>query len=334
MKKMRVTMKTNTVKSALRNCGLCFCLIGGLAQAADTPATALLVLNKDDATLAILDPTSFKVIAKVSTGESPHEVATSADGKWAFVSNYGHGGRSISVIDLVAQKEKRVDVGELIGVHGISSMGGKGVFSSEAGKLVATYDPATGKIERLVSTNQDMTHMVMMNRDNSKLFTTNMVSGTVTIAERGTPWTQTSVAVGQRPEGFDLSPDGTEIWTATYGDGNMAIVDVATKKLKQTFTTNTKRINRVKFTLDGKMALASDMGGGELVIFDVATRKEVKRMQVGKNPEGILMDPSGQRAFVAVTGDNEVAVVDLKSMNVTTRFSAGKGPDGMAWAKR
>lgn len=92
----------------------------------------------------------------------------------------------------------------------------------------------------------------------------------------------------------------------------------------------------MKITADGKLALVSDMAGGELVIFDVASRKELKRMQLGTSPEGILMDPSGQRAFVAVTGDDEIAVIDLKSLNVTTRFSPGKGtgPDGMAWAKR
>jgi DNA-binding beta-propeller fold protein YncE len=223
-------------------------------------------------------------------------------------------------------------------VHGIAAMDGKAVFASESARLVATCDPANGKIERLVSTNQAMTHMVMLNRDNTKLFTTNMISGTVTIAERGpqTAWIPTAVPVGDGPEGLDLSPDGKELWTATYGDGKMAIVDVASKKVKQTFATNTRQANRVKITPDGKLALVSDMGGGELVIFDVASRKEVKRMRVGSSPEGILIEPSGQRAFVAVTGGDEVAVIDLKTLSVTKRFSPGKGtgPDGMAWAKR
>jgi YVTN family beta-propeller protein len=311
-------------------------LVSVLAHAADTPSPALLVLNKEEATLAIVDPNSFAVIVKIPTGPDPHEVAASADGKWAFVSNYGRGGRSISVIDLVAQKERRVDVGQWTGVHGIAAMDGKAVFASESARLVATYDPATGKLERLVPTNQEMSHMVLLNRDNSKLFTTNMGSGTVTIAERGAPWTATAVAVGQGPEGFDLTPDGKEIWAANYGDGKLAVVDVATKKVKLTFATNTRRANRVKITPDGKLALVSDMGGGELVIFDTATHKEVKRVRLGSSPEGILIEPSGQRAFVAVTGDDEVAVIDLRSLSVTKRFSPGKGtgPDGMAWSKR
>lgn len=311
--------------------------------AAETPSTALLVLNKQEATLAIINPATLKVVAKVPTGEGPHEVAVSADGKWAFVSNYAKGGTSISAIDLVAQKERRIDVGELRGVHGIAAfetkaMGGKGIFASEAMKAVASYDPATGKIEKLVDTHQDRSHMVVISRDGTKMFTSNMGSGSISIIEKNAAgvWSAASVDVGANPEGIDLTPDGKEIWTATYGDGKLAVVDVASKKLKVTFPSNTRRANRVKITLDGTHALVSDMGGGDLVIFDVASRKEIKRIALGTNPEGILMDPSGSRAFVAVTGEDQVAVIDLKTLTVATRFSPGKGtaPDGMAWARR
>src|SRR5215510_5902640 len=75
---------------------------------------ALLVLNKSESTLAIVDPATLKVLARVPTGEAPHEVAASEDGRFAFVSNYGTGdrpGNTISVIDIAARKElKRVDL--------------------------------------------------------------------------------------------------------------------------------------------------------------------------------------------------------------------------------
>jgi len=320
----------------LRTIGQVCWIAAASLQAAETPSPALLVLNKEEATLAIVNPESFKIVAKIPTGNSPHEVAASADGRWAFVSNYGSGGRTISVIDLIAQKERRVDVGALRGVHGIATQSGKAIFASEAAKAVASYDPVTGKIEKLVDTNQDVSHMVVLGPDGKKMFTTNMGSGTVTIAERGATWTATSVKVGDGPEGIDVSPDGKEIWTATYGDGNIVVVDVAARRVKQTFPSHTRRANRVKITPDGRFALVSDMGGGELVIFDVPARKEIKRLRLGASPEGVLIEPSGERAFVAVTGDNQVAVIDLKTMSVVFRFSPGdgSGPDGMAWAAR
>jgi len=63
------------------------------------------------------------------------------------------------------------------------------------------------------------------------------------------------------------------------------------------------------------------------------TRKELKRLPLGREPAGILVTPDGERAYVAVTGDDNVAIVDLKSLELTGRLTTGTGPDGMAWVK-
>src|SRR2546422_11472144 len=74
----------------------------------------LLVLNKEDATLAIVDPESGTILGRVPVGQGPHELVTSSDGKYAFASNYGTGpapGHTISMVDVAAQKElRRVDI--------------------------------------------------------------------------------------------------------------------------------------------------------------------------------------------------------------------------------
>src|SRR5688572_20593486 len=81
----------------------------------------LLVLNKEDATLALVDPASASVVTHGGTGAGPHEVVVSDDGKWAFASNYGTGpapGRTISMIDLAARKElRRIDISPLSRPH-------------------------------------------------------------------------------------------------------------------------------------------------------------------------------------------------------------------------
>ena len=86
--------------------------------------------------------------------------------------------------------------------------------------------------------------------------------------------------------------------------------------------------------VDGKHALVSDLAAGELVIVDVAARRAIKRIALGKAPEGIVIEPSGARAFVAVNGDNFIAVIDLNSFTVTGKLTPGNGPDGMAWVGR
>jgi YVTN family beta-propeller protein len=306
--------------------------------AAQTPSPALLVLNKEGS-LAIVDPESRKVVGRVRVGESPHEVAASEDGKLAFVSNYGSAtpGRSISVIDLAAQKElHRVDLDPLMKPHGLWVAEGKLYFTAEANMIVGRYDPAANRIDWLLGTGQSSTHMVMVTKDASRIFTANIGSDSVSMFERSgsLTWNQTVIPVGKGPEGFDVTPDGQQLWAANSRDGSISMIDIAAKRLIRTFGVQTKRSNRLKFTPDGRLVLISDLEGGDLLVMERATRREVKRMKVGKNPAGILIVPDSSRAYVAVTGDNNVAVVDLKTLELTARISTGDGPDGMAWAVR
>ena len=142
------------------------------------------------------------------------------------------------------------------------------------------------------------------------------------------------VKVGSGPEGFDVLGDGKTIWVANAQDGTVSIVDFASKKVIDTLAVNVRGANRLKFTLDGKTALISMLGGPELVFVDVATRSVVKRLMIGSGAGGIVMQPDGARAFVACSPDDYVVVIDLKTMDVVGKIDAGGEPDGMAWAVR
>src|SRR6476659_5961024 len=132
--------------------------------------------------------------------------------------------------------------------------------------------------------------MVLTTRDAKLLFTSNIASDSVSAIQQGADgaWTQTVIPVGKGPEGLDLSPNGRELWSAHSRDGGVSIIDVATKKVTHTIPLGTKRSNRIKLTPDGKFALVSDLESGDLVVVDAAARKEIKRIALGKMPEGIL----------------------------------------------
>lgn len=306
---------------------------------AQAPGPRLVVLNKEDATLVTVDPASGRVLGRVATGEAPHEVAVSADGRLAFVGNYGGQtpGTTISVIDLQAMKElKRVDVSPLRRPHGMHVAGGKLYFTAELNRIVARLDPSTYQTDWLFGTGQASTHMVWVAPDASRLFTANIGSDSISIIERGQnplAWNATVVPVGKGPEGFDVTPDGRQLWAAQSRGGGVSIVDLEQKKVIGTIDLQMKRSNRLKFTPDGKTALVSDLDAGELLVIDVASRQVAKKIALGKMVEGILIEPGGARAYVAVNGDNHVAVVDLKTLTVTGRIETGRGPDGMAWVK-
>ena len=147
-------------------------------------------------------------------------------------------------------------------------------------------------------------------------------------------WNQTVIAVGRGDEGFDVSPDGHELWTANAQDGTLSVIDLESRKVTATLDAKTFGANRLKFTPDGKLVLISSLGDGDLVIYEAASRKQFKRVHIGHGAAGILMDPDGKRAFIACSPDNYVAVLDLKTLEVTSHIDVGGEPDGLAWASR
>ncbi|HEY2431825.1 MAG TPA: beta-propeller fold lactonase family protein [Vicinamibacterales bacterium] len=297
----------------------------------------LIVLNKDDATLAVIDPATGRTLGTVPTGEAPHEAAVSEDGRMAFAANYGAQtpGSTISVIDLTTMKElRRVDVSPLRRPHGLFVRNGGLYFTAETNRIIGRYDPGSNTIDWLLGSGQAGTHMIWVNHDATKMVTCNIGSNSLTIYERGAnalAWNEAVVAVGRGPEGFDVSPDGRQVWAAHSRDGGVSIVDLDQKKVIETIDVHTKVSNRLKFTPDGKTVLISDDEAGEVLVIDVGTRTVTKKIPAGKGSEGILMPPDGGYAYVAVNAENHIAVVDLKTLTVVRTIDTGRGPDGMAW---
>ncbi|HEY0778859.1 MAG TPA: hypothetical protein VGD56_12895 [Gemmatirosa sp.] len=342
-----------------------------LHAVAPTVSPALLVLSKTDHVLSIVDPATLRIVAQVPSGPDPHEVVASADGRMAYISNYGGGAyHTLTPVDLDQPRALPViELGALRGPHGLDVQGGKVWFTAEAARVVGRYDPATAQVDWVLGTGQDRTHMLIVSPDGQRVITTNVNAGTVSILEaraaRGpsgpppgsppggpplgappgpppgaspgpprTDWTSTVVPVGRGAEGFDVSPDGKEAWVANAGDGTISVIDLGTRRVVQTLAADVRGANRLKFTPDGALAFVSTLGGSDVTVLRAATRAVVKRIPVGHGAAGIQMQPDGARVYVACTPDDYVAVIDVRSLAVVGRVTAGREPDGLAWAVR
>jgi YVTN family beta-propeller protein len=85
-------------------------------------------------------------------------------------------------------------------------------------------------------------------------------------------WNETVIPVGKGDEGFDISPDGRELWTANAQDGTLSVIDLTMRTVTATLDAKTFGANRLKFTPDGKLVLISSLRDGDLVIYDASSR--------------------------------------------------------------
>lgn len=374
-------LQTNLVRCVvlLSSFALCTSVVVPKMEETATPSPALVVVVRGTGYqgLEIIDPKMNKVVKSVpiGPGANPHLVAVSDDGKFAYVTNPGGlnvgsdpkapRGVFISVIDLTAGKEvRRVETGPGSYPHDIKFSGGKVYFTMEMYETIGCYNPATDKIAWSQGTAQIRTHQLVVSNDQTKIFTANSGSDSVSAITRWVKgvdtqtfnhqpppnWAIANIHVGNGPEGIAMSPDDKEVWVPTRGDGGLSIIDVDSKKVIQTIKLNAKDPNRLQFTPDGKRVVITDEGADEdregvVMIFDAKTRKEIKRFKLDTAqgfvfapgiviPHGVQISPDSSRAYVSVLAGKSIAVYDLNKLEMIARIAVGNYPEGMAWAER
>lgn len=312
----------------------------------------LLVANKHSNTLCFIDPETLTVTETITTGPNPHEIIVTPDQRIAYLSNYAPPGNTISVIDLVKRKHiKQIETGEYNRVHGsaIAPDGRHAYFTAGQTGYVVEVDTRTNEVTRGIPTHGKISHMVYVSPDGTKLYTANIVSENVSVIERSSGKLITQIKCGSGVEGMAFTPDGKHLWAANQTGGSIAVIDVESNTVIETFDCPGMPA-RIRFTTDGKLALVPGwIKEGVLIVIDVKTRSEIKRIRVGDFAIGVEISPDGKRAFVgcedagkvnkgpngvenislSLKESDGVHVINMKTLEVEAVIKTGLGPDPM-----
>lgn len=294
----------------------------------------LLVLNKHEDTMSFVDPVALRPMAKIATGPNPHEIVVSKDQRYAFLSNYAPPGNTISVIDLIGRKHvKQIGTGDYSRIHGAAMApdGRHAYFTAGQTGYVVEIDTEKWEVTRAIPTHGKISHMVLVSPDGKRLYTANIATENVSVIDIGSGEVITQIPCGKGCEGMAFAPDGKHLWVGNQTGGSISIVDTATNNVVETIECAGMPV-RIKFTADGKLGLIpSWTEQGELVVIDVSSRKELKRIPVGSQAIGIEISPDGQRAFVGCEKVDGVHAIDLATLSVVEVIHTGNGSDAMAW---
>jgi YVTN family beta-propeller protein len=304
------------------------------APALEAVDGTLLVTNKGDDTLVLVDPVSMEVRGRIATGEGPSQVVVGPKGRRAYVANYGHSaaGSTISVIDLGrAEVVETWDLAPHSRPHGMAFDGkGRLWVTVETSQAVLCLDPARGgAVVRMVATGEDIGHMLAVAPRRGLVFVSNIGSGTVTVAPtEGGEVRQ--IEVGRGPEGIAVSPDETEVWVANRYEDQLVVLAPGAGTVKARIPTGDFP-TRVRFTPDGSRVLVSHVRGGEILVYDARGRRRVATLAGGEAPVAVLATPDGRHAFVADTRANRVRAYDLVTGRLLGEVDTGIQPAAAAW---
>ncbi|MEM7481713.1 MAG: hypothetical protein AAF481_11110 [Acidobacteriota bacterium] len=328
---------------------LCLALWG---IALPVSGATLVVANKSEATVSLVDLKSRQVVATLPTGDGPHEVAISPDGTQAVISNYGRRtpGSSLTRIDIAEAKViDTIDLGDYRRPHGMVYLDDQRILATaEDNQALIEVALDSAEVVRALPTDQEISHMVAASPDGKHAFVTNIGSNSLTAFDLSSGERRGHVETGDGAEGLAIAPDGLQVWVTNRSADTVSVVDAETLDILAEIAVEGFPI-RLQITPDGATALVSNARGGNLAVLDTAERKVRAKIDLpltaqdtegrlfsdrfgdSSVPIGIVIEPSGKRAYVAHTHADRISVVDLESGERTALLTAGKEPDGMGW---
>lgn len=333
---------------------LAFTACALLAASAGQAAT-LVVANKAEATVSLVDLASGEVRATLPTGEGPHEVAVSGDGRLALISNYGTRqapGSTLTLIDVAAARVVRtIDLGEYRRPHGLVWLpdGQRAVVTAEANKALLVIDAIGGTVLFSLSTSQEISHMVALTPDGRRAFVANIGSGSLTAVDLEKRHVIASVPTGAGAEGVAVTPDGGQVWVTNRAADTVTVLDASSLEVLATLPAPSFPIRAVA-TPDGAHVLVTAARSGDIKVFDAASRRLARAVMLevaasetagrlfgdafgsSSVPIGIVVTPDGRRAYVAHANADVISVVDLATWQRVGSLRAGKEPDGMGFS--
>ena len=332
----------------LRSLFFTMALVGLLSPVASTACAAeLLVGNKSADTVWRLSLRDGRRIGEFRTGDAPHEIAVSPDGRSAVVTNYGGAktGSTLSVLDLVGGRPTRsIDLGQHGAPHGLRFLpdGRRVLVTAEASASVVIVDVGTGEIEREIDVGAGTGHMVAVSPDGQVAYLTKIQAGTLSRIDLQTGMKTVERPAGKGAEGVAVRPDGAEVWVTNREDGTLTVHDPRTLAVKRRMSSKGFPI-RVVFSADGTLAFVTNARAATLAVFNARTKVPVATVPLSRDdvtyqptmlgnaalPIGVVVAADRPRAYVAISGGDRIAVIDTQRWQVIDYWVTGREPDAL-----
>ncbi len=309
-------------------------------------AQSLLVVNQGDANLSVVDPASARQVATIAektTAVHGHEIAASADGRFAFVPIYGStgvgkpgiDGHDMLVIDLPSRRIiDDIDFGHGVRPHlpVLDPSSGLLYVTTELDKTVTAVDPRTRKIVGTIPTGQEESHMLALSHDGHRGYTANVGPGTVSVLDMVGRKTVAVIPVSKTVQRISVSADDKLVFTSDQTKPQLAVIDTQTNQVK-TWVPLPGLGYGTAATPDGRWLLVAVPSTNQVAVVDLGSMQVTRRVDVANSPQEVLIRPDGKVAYVSCAGSGKVAAIDLAQWNVQNLIDVGKFADGLAWAR-
>ena len=299
---------------------------GGATSKPSSSSGLLLIVSMDESRVDIIDETTLRTLASLSTGKSPHEVRVAPDGRTAYVVS----GPTITAIDLSSRTIKRTfDFGEFAAHDVRISRDGRRLWAACArAQTVLEIDNDTGAVLNRFRTSRDGAWFVEVNPEETKLYTPNLEGTSVSVITRATGEVKV-LPLEYRAYGIDRTPDGRLVLVSGRG---VAVIDTSRDAIVRTIATTPPDTGRIRITPDGRRVVVAMEKS--VAVFEIASGRLLRETPLPASPKVMALSGDGRRAYLSNPEDHSATIVDLEQGRVLTTVKTGRRPDGIAWAPK
>jgi YVTN family beta-propeller protein len=221
--------------------------------------------------------------------------------------------------------------------HVITDREGQRAFvTSSEENAITVLDIARRTVIGKIGT-QASPHGLRPSPDGRELYVANVGDGSVSVVDTTTLKAVARIPVGKAPVQVGFTPDGRQVYVSLRDENRVAIIDVATRRVIGKVDVARNPI-QLYATSDGKSMYVANQGStktpdDKVSIIDLASRKVTTTVTTGLGAHGVVVEDSGQTAFVTNIDAGTVSAIDTASQRVTSTFSVGAGPNGITYRR-
>lgn len=157
-----------------------------------------------------------------------------------------------------------------------------------------------------------------------RIFVTNERGDTISVINGETLTVESTIAIGERPRGIGLAPDGSELYIAVSEENKIKVVDPVSLKILRDFEAGS---DPETFAVhpNGNIYISNE-DDAKASVFDPKTGKLLAEIQVGLEPEGVAISPDGKRVIVTSESTNMLHVITAADNTIENNILVGSRP--------
>ncbi|MBS11268.1 MAG: hypothetical protein CME19_06675 [Gemmatimonadetes bacterium] len=291
------------------------------------------VVQSGSNVLSVLDSGNGREVARLETGDTPHDAVTTPDQETIFIANTGFGNQTSRTVTAISTSTHEAVATINVG------FGPLDLVMSRSGDLVyVTNSDARSlsiiDVDELRETKRvnlsgliDGPFGIALSPDGSTVYVTDIGADQVFVVDPVAGTVTARIDVLPSPRSLVVSPDGSTLYVSGF-DGGIGIVDLNRQREVERITTPSG-VFRVKLSPDGRTLYATDQDGGNLLVIDTVNRRlerTVKVLPTGANSRGLTVSENGSRVYVTNASSNDLVVFDTKSFTVIDTYKLGEAP--------